>query len=79
MKVIFFSSGDNPDLLYQELASDNELEKSVRDGGNLKLIFLKTEIASTRRSLFYYSWGKKHVYNVIEYTLFYGLYTNYRI
>ncbi|XP_033179675.1 vinculin isoform X4 [Bombus impatiens] len=25
--------GDNPDLLYQELASDNELEKSVHDGG----------------------------------------------
>ncbi|XP_076382573.1 vinculin isoform X4 [Megalopta genalis] len=24
--------GDNPDLLYQELASDNELEKSVHDG-----------------------------------------------
>ena len=58
MEVIFFLSGDNPDLLYQELASDNELEKSVHDGGNLKLIFVKTEIASTQCSLFYYSWGK---------------------
>lgn len=44
--ITFFLSGDNPDLLYQELASDNELEKSVHDGGNLKLVFLRTEIAS---------------------------------
>ncbi|XP_076295915.1 vinculin isoform X4 [Lasioglossum baleicum] len=29
----FTDKGDNPDLLYQELASENELEKSVRDGG----------------------------------------------
>ncbi|XP_031842671.1 vinculin isoform X8 [Nomia melanderi] len=29
----FTDKGDNPDLLYQELASDNELEKSVHDGG----------------------------------------------
>ncbi|XP_078053010.1 vinculin isoform X8 [Augochlora pura] len=28
----FTDKGDNPDLLYQELASDNELEKSVHDG-----------------------------------------------
>lgn len=44
--ITFFLSGDNPDLLYQELASDNELEKSVHDGGNSKLVFLRTEIAS---------------------------------
>ena len=67
----FFLSGDNPDLLYQELASDNELEKSVHDGGNLKLIFLRTKIASTRRLMIIQLFvGKKHVYNEIEYTLF---------
>jgi len=26
---------ENPDLLYQELASDNDLDKSIHDGGNL--------------------------------------------
>ncbi|XP_031842676.1 vinculin isoform X10 [Nomia melanderi] len=30
---LHLNDGDNPDLLYQELASDNELEKSVHDGG----------------------------------------------
>lgn len=34
-------SGDNPDLLYQELASDNELEKSICAGGKPKKLFLK--------------------------------------
>nr|XP_031842680.1 vinculin isoform X13 [Nomia melanderi] len=29
---LHLNDGDNPDLLYQELASDNELEKSVHDG-----------------------------------------------
>ncbi|XP_076394838.1 vinculin isoform X8 [Megachile rotundata] len=29
----FTDKGDNPDLLYQELASDNELEKSIHNGG----------------------------------------------
>lgn len=33
-------SGDNPDLLYQELA-DNELEKSICAGGKPKKLFLK--------------------------------------
>ncbi|XP_076394839.1 vinculin isoform X9 [Megachile rotundata] len=28
----FTDKGDNPDLLYQELASDNELEKSIHNG-----------------------------------------------
>lgn len=40
----FFLSGDNPDLLYQELASDNELEKSVHNGGKLRSVLLRIEI-----------------------------------
>lgn len=39
--IIFaLQSVENPDLLYQELASDNELDKSIHDGGNLKHVLL---------------------------------------
>lgn len=30
-----FLSGDNPDLLYQELAPENNFEKTAQAGGNL--------------------------------------------
>jgi hypothetical protein len=30
---------ETPDLFDQELLSDNEIEKSIHDGGNLKHVF----------------------------------------
>jgi len=30
---------ETPDLFDQELPSDNEIEKSIHDGGNLKYFF----------------------------------------
>lgn len=45
-------SVENPDLLYQELTSDNELDKSIHDGGNLKYFWAISERSVFDASIF---------------------------